>query len=582
MMKTIVLSEYGIRPGTDCSSALNRLFRQNPENCEFVFEPGDYPLGVTEKRRLFLSNTDVIPERSLGLVLENMKNVRFSGNGARFLCAGRMQPLSLLGCENITLTDFSVDWEKPTVAEGIVTAFCDSSVDLFIDPAVFPHKAEEGRLLFDIGGGDFSPVCGFMQFDANTLTVRRTTGDRFGLGPLTEVLGDHVYRFAASRPDTAVGNVVVLRHNAREHAAIFAESCKDLTLERIDLFGSCGLGCLCQFCTDLTFRAVNWLPNRTAGRTVVCGRDDGMHITCCSGTVTVEGCSFLGLMDDPINVHGCCVPAVEWADEKTLRCRYGHPQARGFDRWAEAGDEIAFIDRRSMAHIGTARAASFLPEDEFTFLLTFDTSPAEEIRAKDPARLAVDDLTHTAAFVCENNRFGSCRARGVLVSTPKPVLIRNNWFESSGAAILVAGDANGWFESGECRDVEISGNVFTDSCLSSLYQFCEGVISVCPVVPEPDPEKPFHKNVRIHDNVFDSPDVPVLYGFSCENLRFENNRITKSPRAEKWHRGEAMIRLRSCKNASVRGNVWTGPFTLPKLDADGATHALSTDEKLRR
>ena len=89
MMKTIVLSEYGIRPGTDCASALTRLFKQNPENCEFVFEPGDYPLGVTEKRRLFLSNTDVIPERSLGLVLENMKNIRFSGNGARFLCAGR-------------------------------------------------------------------------------------------------------------------------------------------------------------------------------------------------------------------------------------------------------------------------------------------------------------------------------------------------------------------------------------------------------------------------------------------------------------------------------------------------------------
>ena len=142
----------------------------------------------------------------------------------------------------------------------------------------------------------------------------------------------------------------------------------------------------------------------------------------------------------------------------------------------------------------------------------------------------------------------------------KPVRIRNNYFESSGSAILVAGDANGWFESGECRDVEIAGNVFTDSCLSSMYQFCEGVISVCPVVPAPDREHPFHKNIRIHDNVFDSPDVPVLYAFSCDGLTFAGNRIYKSPRAEKWHPGRAMSRLEFCKNAVIGENTWTGDF----------------------
>lgn len=36
----------------------------------------------------------------------------------------------------------------------------------------------------------------------------------------------------------------------------------------------------------------------------------------------------------------------------------------------------------------------------------------------------------------------SCRARGILVSTPGKVLIERNYFESSGSAILIAGDAN--------------------------------------------------------------------------------------------------------------------------------------------
>ncbi len=573
-MKTIYLSEYGITPGTDFLPALTQLFQEYAENCEFVFAPGDYRLTGWQERPLSLSNTDVIPYRRLGIVLENMKNIRLTGSGARFLCEGRMQPLTLLGCENVTAADFVIDWEKPMVAEGIVTAFSDSSVDLFIDPAAFPHKFEDGRIFFDIGG-EWSGICGVMQFDANTRTVRRTTGDRFGLGPIVGIPGDHVYRFRADHPDTAVGNIAVLRHNAREHAAIFSEKCRNLTFEHINVHSSGGLGCLCQFCDTLTFRDVNFLPDRAAGRTVVSGRDDGMHITCCSGTVTVEGCSFLGLMDDPINVHGCCVPVAEWLDDRTVRCRYGHPQACGFDWWAEAGDEIAFIDRRSMEQLGTARAAAFRTEDPQSFLLTFDAPQGDGIRTRS---VALDNLSHTAAFVCENNRFGSCRARGVLVSTPKPVRIRNNWFESSGSAILVAGDANGWFESGECHDVEIAGNVFTDSCLSSMYQFCEGVVSVCPVVPDPKPDKLFHKNIRIHDNIFDSPDVPVLYGFSCDGLRFENNRITKSPRAERWHPGNALIRLQYVRGAVVRRNTWTGHFTLDRISADPETCTLTTDE----
>jgi hypothetical protein len=35
---------------------------------------------------------------------------------------------------------------------------------------------------------------------------------------------------------------------------------------------------------------------------------------------------------------------------------------------------------------------------------------------------------------------------GLLVSIPGKVIINQNEFESSGSAILIAGDANGWYE----------------------------------------------------------------------------------------------------------------------------------------
>lgn len=576
-MTQIILKDHGILPGTDCTAALAELFAAHPCDTEFVFESGDYFFSPKIFRDLRLSNTDVLPQRKIGMILENMKNIRLTGQKTRLLYEGQMQAVTMVHCEDIVMKDFIIDWEKPLVSEGIVTAVGEDTVDVFIDPAIYPHTVRDSRVVFDIGAGEESPMnqWGVIQFDANTRTVRRTTGDRFQLGKMLEDLGGNVYRYACKNPDTAVGNIIVLRHNERWHAGIFTEKCRNITIEDVTVHCCGGLGCLAQFCDTLTYRRVHFLPNTAAGRKIISGRDDGMHITCCSGTVTITECSFLGLMDDPINVHGCCVTGAEWVDECTLRCRYMHPQACAFHYWAESGDDIVFIDRKPMTQIYRAEAAEYVLESNELFLLKFAEPVDEAIRARDPEGLALDNLTHTAAFVCTKNRFGSCRARGVLVSTPKAVRIQDNLFQSSGSAILVAGDSNYWYESGECHDVEISGNTFTDACLSSMYQFCEGMISVCPIVPEPDVKRPFHKNIRIHDNVFDTPDTPVLYGFSTDGLSFTNNRIYRSTCADKWHPGTSLIKLAYCRNVVCRDNLWVGLFSIGQLSEAGCENVFA-------
>ena len=113
----------------------------------------------------------------------------------------------------------------------------------------------------------------------------------------------------------------------------------------------------------------------------------------------------------------------------------------------------------------------------------------------------------------------------MLVSTPKPVYIADNRFETSGCALLLSGDANQWYESGACLDVEICRNVFTDHCLTSQYQFCNGVISLCPEIPDMDGSQGFHRNVRIHDNTFFYRGMPLLYAHCARDLEFRYNRI---------------------------------------------------------
>jgi len=565
-MKTIRLSQHGVLPGNDITLSLYSLMEQYKEDTEFIFEEADYYFSPHEamRRDYRVSNSDVTPYRVLAILMKDMKNCALRGNGARLWISGHMQVFTLDHCENVRLENFTVNWKKPLVAEGRVVAKNSLTVDVFVDPECFPHRFEVGNLYFDTGADEWYPFDKHViVFEPHSLRARKNVADV----AFTDIapLGSSVYRMTLKREaNIQVGDLLNMRHNARIHAGMFSEKCTDIVAENITFYSCGGLGCLSQFCHNMTYRGVHFLADKRLGRRVSSGRDDGIHVTCNSGTVTVTECTFHALMDDPINVHGCCVTSDEIIDDKTLRCRYRHPQACGFLYWAEKGDEISFISRSSMESIGNARVESYTLEDAMTFRLTFDRPLAKSILEKASAgdSLALDNVTHTAAFVCTDNRFGSCRARGILVSTPKAVKIRNNYFESSGSAILVAGDSNDWFESGECHDVEISHNIFTDACLGSKYQFCDGVISISPVVPVPVADKPYHKNIRITENVFDTVGAPVLFAFSCEDLIFERNRIFKSPSAPDVMEEKAQIQLSYCQNVSISENQWIGNFDM--------------------
>ena len=566
-MEKIILSQMGILPDTDITLPLYNLFCEHNSDTTFIFEKGNYYFSPCDEMKFdySLSNTTELPERTLGILMKNMSSCTLDGNGAKFWFEGHMQPLTLDKCENIHVKDITFNWKKPLVAEGIVTSVTDEYADVHISSENFPHRLSGEWLEFDAGAGEWYPLCNRSQivYEPHFRTVRRSTGDNFWVKNISALPEKDCYRFWLHySTNVCVGDILVLRHNERYHAGIFTEKCKDISFENIVVHSCGGLGCLSQFCENMTYRQVHFIPDRSLGRFVSNGRDDGMHITCNKGKVTITECTFLGLMDDPINVHGCCVTGDEVVNSKTLRGHYRHEQAMGFLYWAEKDHEIAFIDRKNMSRIGTAKVSSYKLESRDTFLLEFSEDLPEYILglAETKDGLALENLTNTAEFVCTKNRFGSCRARGILISTPKPVFIEDNYFESSGSAILVAGDANNWFESGECNDVVIRNNIFTSACLTSDYEFCQGIISICPTIPQPEIEKPFHKNITICNNKFDTADTPVLYGFSCKNLRFEDNIIFKSSSAEKWHPSDFRIKLSYCVDCTLLNNDWVGEF----------------------
>ena len=152
-----------------------------------------------------------------------------------------------------------------------------------------------------------------------------------------------------------------------------------------------------------------------------------------------------------------------------------------------------------------------------------------------PSGVNVGDAVENADWQCSATFRGNIvrfnRARGTLFTTPKPVLVESNIFDRvSGTAILLAGDAHYWFESGACRDVMVRGNVFRN-CLTSYgsHGFSFGIVSVCPTVHNIDAQtRSYHGNICIEDNVFETFNVPLLYAFSTEGVTWRRNRVIRN------------------------------------------------------
>lgn len=573
-MKKILAKDFGLVPNVrrDSTKLLARLLEQFREDTIFELEHGEYHFYASEamEKEYILSNTGEQGIKYCSIVLENMKNIVIEGQGAELIFHGKLQPLSIDNCSDITVHNIDIDWEIPLTAEGVVVDCKENYVDLRIDTRQFPYYIKENKLVF-IGEDWESELwkSGHIEFDSDYKQVGFLSGDTF---PETkqEELSPGVIRFHGDFKKTYQNNnIIVLRHGSRKHAGIFAQESYNLRFENIAIHCTGGLGILAQFCENIDFKEIVFEPSKKRNRKISSGHDDGIHLSNNSGLVVVEKSVFHGLMDDPINIHGTSVVIEEKVDSKTLRCRFGSKESSGFKHWAKKGQEISFLQSQTLHSIGRGVVVSYQLLEKESFIICFEEDFPEEIRAGD----SLENLTNTAEFICRNNYFGSGRARGLLVSTPKPVLIENNIFESSGTAILIAGDANFWYESGACHDVMIKNNLFNSVCLSSNYMSCEGIISICPEILEADKEKPFHSNIYIEGNVFTPFDYPVLYAKSTKGLWFNNNRILRSYIFEPWHLRRHMLTFEYCSDVNISGNVMVGNVLGKDVNIQGMVQA---------
>jgi hypothetical protein len=515
------------------------------------FAPGTYQVYPERapKRELYISNTigadQALKTKSIGILLEDMRDVVVDGGGATILNHGFQTVFAAIRSTDVRFTNFKQDWVAPKTVDIRVaeTGVRDGRAYRVISvPQTYPYAIEGTSVRWS---GERSPVTGqpywtgtnsfnYAQVhDPLSNKTWRTSNPVFENVAKIADLGSRrleiVYRNGV--PPTDDGYVYVMREDTRDTAAaLFWESSR-ISVDHLRLGYLHGFGLVGQFSEDITVDSVVFKTDRSTGR-VTSGFADHIQMSGVKGTVRITNCVFDNPQDDPINVHGTYLQVTGAdAQRKQLRLQYMHGQTSGFPQFYP-GDVIELVSNRTMLAVPGATATVVSVDgptgrsvpagaDPATYLRTMtvvvDRQLPEAVIAA-PGDYAAENVTYTPSVVIKGNTFTAVPTRGILVTTRKPVLIEDNRFDGmTMSSIYISSDARSWYESGPVRDVVIRGNVFDRPA--------SPVIFFDPTNQEVVPGQPVHRNVLIEDNDFNLISGTVIAGRGVGDLTFRANRV---------------------------------------------------------
>ncbi len=460
------------------------------------FAPGEYHFRSPVPIPVSISNHDNQDGHEAFLPVTNVANIAFRSAGARFVCHGEGVAFALIDTKDVAVEGIAFDYARPRFSEWRLEGGRLVSCD-----AQFTCEMRDGKL-YAAGPGwsELQRLAHF--FDGKTLAP---LGTKWWNGAADKVFEGF--------PD---GTVVVTRHGYRPNPCVFLYRAAHTTFQNCGAYAASGMGLLAQRCD--TVAVSGW---RTRGARLTGLQADATHFSNCRGTVTVENSILEGMVDDGINVHSTALRIEKILDGGKLVCKYAHVQSTGFETFL-AGETLRFIRAATMEHAGerTVESVKWNAADEIEIAVSGGTP--DGIAAGD----AVENADWQPAVVFRGNTVRNMSPRGSLFATPGKIVCESNLFSSvSGAAILIAADANEWYETGACRDMTIGGNTFRRCTLKGG----KGVIQISPKVPRIEGQKVrYHQNITICSNRFVECAKPMLFAVSASHVRLRGNRLVDS------------------------------------------------------
>ena len=574
------MSQFGITPNSteNVSPLIQKAIETikaetNPsDKIKLVFSNGRYNFHEEGSfiRKYYISNHDQVNPKKVGIVIEDMNNLTLEGNGAQFVFHGRMIPIAILRSANCMIKDCSIDFETPHIAQiKVVQNDPTNGITFEVAPWVNYRIAPNG--CFESHGEGWK--CQYstgIAFEEKTKRLVYQTSDLSFTTEGSKEIASRIINAPKWKDKRLVpGTVVAMRTWYRPTPGIFLSHNRNTTLKQVKVHYAEGMGLLAELCEDIQLDHFSVCLKGTDDPRYFTTQADATHFSGCKGKITSCNGLYEGMMDDAINIHGTYLKIVKRIDDQTLIGRYMHEQSWGFE-WGRPGDDVQFVRSQTMEIVDKKnKIKEIQPYDtkDLTGVREFKIKFEQPITAEinETVKFGIENLTWTPEVLFSGNTIRNNRARGALFSTPKRTIVENNLFDhTSGTAILLCGDCNGWYETGACRNVVIRKNTFINA-LTNMFQFTNAVISIYPEIPDLKNQKLyFHggmkDGIRIEKNLFNTFDQPILYAKSVEGLIFKHNTIKVNNEYPAFHWNKHRFLLERVKDIQIENNFFENGF----------------------
>ncbi len=554
-----------------------------------TFEKGIYnfyPEKAIEKYCYISNHNDVITR--IAFDMDGVENITIDGNGSEFIFHGRMIPFLVADSENITVKNLSIDYSEPFHSEGTVVSV--NQDEKYFDMAIsdeYPYEIRNNQLIFVKSYYEHT-LGQSILFDPNTMATAYQTENYTPLTTLSKSsvisrgVNDLTYKYKTDRNDdyirrqgvTAalsvkeiekglvrifnhrkqlppVGMIVVSKGEQGDNRFAPAFKLNDVTnfhAENVTIYHAGGMGFIVENCEDIELLKCVIEPSK--GRHVSTTAD-ATHFVGCRGQVTLKDCRFQNQLDDASNIHGTYQEVMDILDSHRLGMRVGHFQQLGF-RLAKPGDTVGVVRLADSFHeYHTLTVKSTEEVNGRYHIITFNEELPSKIKVGD----LIENLTAYPDLLVEGCNISRNRARGLLLSTPKTTIIRNNYFSSEMEALLLPVESSSWYESGNAANVIIEGNTFQNSTTGGMDR---GMIRFH---TDDESDNIAFSNIIIRDNKFDHFDNLILQVTNVDGLLFEDNVITHSDAYPQQFPSNPVVTIQYSKDIKFKNNEYRGKAT---------------------
>lgn len=489
----------------------------NNEN-GIIFDKGRYDFYADRASEdvLHVSNHDIYGIVRIAFLIKGIKNFTVDGGGSEFVFHDALIPFAIVNSENITLKNFSIDYDETMTLDLKVynigkeyfdAAVCNDDGYCISDSMLYCCDSAGNKDIFHYLG--IRAMEGSKSFIPESKDIFRIFKPEIRF----EDLGNKKIRAYNTGLSVKEGMHLIARGKNRYACNIISAESKDVSLVSITMYHSYAMGVLAQKTENVTIDDMTVKAKEDSLYSLNC---DATHFVHCKGSVKVTNSSFSEQQDDALNIHGIFTKITD-KTEKYILVKYMHKSAKGINIY-EKGSVISVLNPKTLISRNTYRiqAAEVI---NMNYTKIYIEGGTDNILIGD----VVEDLSWSCDLLFENNKVINNRARGILVAAKGRVEIKNNYFSTPGVAILFESDGQMWFESGGTTDVRISKNRF-ENCCYTKGNWGSHTIEFKPR-EECDDEEYYHRYIEISDNSFKRNSNRLIYADNIKKLVIKNNDI---------------------------------------------------------